>query len=430
MRIAWLLVLGACSSGPDQGAVLTFETPAGDMTATRIEVVLASASPAAIEDIDNQRVEPGSGESQAVRYYRQRARGGEVEVTSTVGGFQLRIEPDLAASPDETFIPFVLVYNGDALTSIATVQDGNGDPAPVEIKPGVMTSYTVTAQPMTAADADARIDAGKARVVTCYTDRQLAWTSGYAWAGTSHQLRLLLPDTGADATATDATMRMADLDCDDHVAANNDCDDLRGTFYNGAPESCDGLDTNCDSARYIPQACMPANSMCAGVGAAGGVQLCDDEEGNPGTCTPSAACLCQQGSTTPGCLRCIVDHTGPQNMRAACSPSVGQVHLGPCEGVACTVEVAGATNGWRAYISTQESQGFTDKLSNVHSVFLEVKHSGTQALTAAEIAEVYLLVTPNGAPPITVPIQLGMSTSQTCTPLATGSTSSRMLCTP
>ncbi|CAN5896700.1 hypothetical protein BH11MYX3_BH11MYX3_13360 [soil metagenome] len=441
-----VLVLSACGdSGPNQGAILTFDTPDGAVTATRLEVVLANASPDTIAEVDNQRREPGSSAEDAVRYYRQRALGGVVEGMTTLAGFKLRIEPDVTTSTDESFIPFVFVYNGDALVGIGNVEDELGDPTHVLITPGTLTSYSIVVSPITVRDADeAAVDRGTARVVSCANRQdQASWKSGVAWFpvadparpnGRAHQLRLLLPDLAKDPAATDATMREDDLDCDQHPASSNDCDDLRGAFYAGAPESCDGLDTNCDSQRFVPQGCAQTNPSCTTLGTSSGVQICDDDEGTLSACTPSAACLCSAGGGTSYCTRCVVEFTGPTASRAACSPSVGKVLLPPtCSNAGCTVEVGGATNAWRAYIGATETASFTTKLSGVHSaVYVEAKRSGMLPQSAGSIGEVYLLVTSAQGGTVTLPIQIEMNSepNTACPPVPGGNGTSRMICSP
>jgi hypothetical protein len=443
-RLSWLAVLAfaACDSGPNEGAILTFDAPEGAMTASRLEIVLANAAEDSISDVDNQRREPGSGGGDAVRYFRQRAVGGTIEGTTSVQGFQLRIEPDMTTSTDETFIPIVFAYDVDRLIGVGVIEDENGDPTHAQITPGTITSYTVTMGPVQALDDDdAAVERGMARVVSCQgrLDAGTPWTSGVAWFpsadparpnGRAHQLRLLLPDRGEDATATDATTREADLDCDAHPADANDCDDLRGAFYNGAAETCDGLDTNCDSQRYLAQSCTPQNETCTVTpNTPAGVQLCDDDAGTLGACTASAACMCSGTGGSPFCTQCTVDFLGSNaSAKTACSPSIGKLKLPMCEGVACTVEVATGTNGWRGYISLLETGGFTTKLSDVHTaVYLEVKRSGTLPATPASVGEVYLLVTtPEGT--ITFPVQMLMNfQAQACQAIPMGS-GSKMNC--
>lgn len=426
-RLSWLAVLAfaACDSGPNEGAILTFDTPDGPMTATKLEVVLASSAEDAISDIDNQRREPGSGNGDAVRYYRQRAVGGTIEGTTAVDGFTLRIEPDMTTTTDESFIPIVFAYDADRLIGVGVIEDENGDPTHALITPGTITSYKITMSAMQALDDDAAVERGMAHVVSCQGRSDLGggapWTSGVAWFpladparpnGRAHQLRLLLPDVGADPLATDATARAADLDCDAHPADANDCDDLRRAFYNGAAETCDGLDTNCDSERYLAQACTPQNATCTVTpNTPTGVQICDDNAGTLGACSPSAACLCAAGGGSPYCTSCTVDFPGGTTAaKTACSPSIGKILLPMCESAsACTVEVAAATNGWRGYISTVETGGFTTKLSGVHgAIYLEVKRSGALAATPNSIGEVYLLVT-TAEGTVTMPVQLLMN---------------------
>ena len=425
-RLSWLavLVFAGCDSGPNDGAILTFETPEGPMTATKLEVVLANSAETAISEIANQRREPGSRADDAVRYYRQRAVGGTIEGTTGVSGFTLRIEPDMTTTTDESFIPFVFAYDADRLIGIGVIEDDNGDPTHALVTPGTRTSYTVTMSTVQALEnEDAPVDRGTARVVSCSNRADLGggapWTSGVAWFptadparpnGRARQLRLLLPDVGADPMATDATTRAADLDCDTHPADASDCDDLRRAFYDGAAETCDGLDTNCDSQRYLAQPCTPSNATCpVAPTTPSGVQLCDDDAGTLGACTPSAACLCAAG-TSAYCTSCTVDFPGgTTSAKTACSPSVGKILLPMCQSPSvCTVEVAAGTNGWRGRISTMETGGFTTKLAGLHNaVYLEVKRSGSLPASTTSIGEVYLLVT-NAQGTVTLPVQMLM----------------------
>lgn len=436
-RLLWLVAFAGCDSGPNEGAILTFDTPEAAMTATRLEIVLANAAESSISDVDNQRREPGSGADDAVRYFRQRAVGGTIEGTTDIQGFQLRIEPDMTTSTDERFIPFVFAYDGERLIGVGAIEDANGDPTHAQITPGTLTSYTITMGVVQEVSDDAAaVERGTARVVSCESREDpsgTTWTSGVAWFpladaarpdGRAHQLRLLLPDRSADALATDATARAADLDCDAHPADANDCDDLRRAFYRGAAESCDGLDTNCDSERYLPQPCTAQNTTCQlAPTTQTGVQLCDDDAGTLGACSATAECLCA-ASGASGCTTCTVDFLGSASAKTACSPSVGKVKLPMCEDVPCSVEVAAATNGWRAYISTLETGGFTTKLANItSSLYLEVKRSDTLPASTTGIGEVYLLVTtPLGTS--TVPIQMRMAAdAQVCHPISMGSAS-------
>lgn len=431
--LALLLGSGGCSSAPSEGAILTFQTPAGPMTATRVEVVLANASTDAISEIDNQRRQPGSLEDDGVRYYRQRARGGEIEGAKTVTGFELRIEPDMGTSTDEQFIPFAFLYDGDTLIGVGSVLDAAGEPTAVEIKPGVITSYDVTVTAVHDVAADDALDAGGARTVTCFSRDQAPWKSGYAWStpdGT-HELRLLLPDVGTDAAATDATERAADLDCDAHPADASDCDDVRGAYFNGAAESCDGLDTNCDGQRYMATGCTQTAVACNVAGGQNGVQICDDNAGTVSACTPTAGCACNSIGGNGSCARCAVVFTGATASKAACSPSVGKLHLEACPPNGCTVEVAGATNGWRGYVGLTETGAFSTRITGAPGyLYLEAKRGGTIMQTQAPVGEIFLLVTGDQGT-FTMPVQLDMYPgTDACPAIATGSTSSRMTCTP
>lgn len=433
-QLACLLVLvaAACDPGANEGAVLTFTTPEGPLAATRLEIVLANAATDAISDVANQRHEPGSEASEAVRYYRQRAFGGTIEGSLDLDGYQLRIEPDATISTDERFVPFVFAYAADQLVGIGAIEDDSGDPTFAQITPGALAGYAVTMTRMVENDAaDAAIERGAARVVTCAAATTGArWNSGVAWLPHGRQLRLLLPDRARDDGATDATARTADLDCDAHPADASDCDDLRGAFYSGAAETCDGLDTNCDSQRYIAQACNAGGASCPGLPTSG-VQICDDESGALGVCRISAECACAQGTATPGCWSCTVDFPGgTAAAKPACSPSIGKIKLPMCEGVGCSVEVTAATNGWRAFISLVETGGFSDKLSDVlGGVYLEVKRGTTLPVTADGIGAIYLRVT-MGQVTTSVPILIFMNGDESsCHPTANGN-GSVMTCSP
>jgi hypothetical protein len=266
------------------------------------------------------------------------------------------------------------------------------------------------------------------------------WTSGIAWwpsadptrpNGRAHQLRLLLPDLAADPLATDATARQLDLDCDTQPASGGDCDDLRAAYHGGAADSCDGLDTNCDGQRYVPQSCIQSGVTCSLGGMTNtGVAMCDDEKGTLGACTPTAACAC--ASNPQSCAHCVVDVIGTTAAKTFCAPAVGRLSLTGCSTTACTVEVVNATNGWGALVGTSETGPFTNKVSGVHSyVNIEAKKSGAFPFQMGSAGEVYLQVTDATNRVTIMPVDLQMSgDNNLCTPVPNAPTTSRMTCSP
>src|ERR1700733_3140096 len=259
MRLCLLVVLlAACT---DDGAQLTFMAPNGPATAASYQIILAN--PDLVTAIANQRVEPTALTMQTVTYYLQRTTA---NVTSkpipNVDGFTVRVEPSAMVS-QTSFIPFVLLYGADGqLVGIGTTAPGT-----IFVKSDQLDRYTIAIEPVTqVADTDP-VAASQAMPVDCSGQ-----ASGVVWRpAAGGELRLLFPD---DPTTTDATQRPLDLDCDGHVVqpsdATADCDDSRARFYQGAPDVCDGEDTNCDDQRYIPIDCM-----LAACGTEDGVQLCD-----------------------------------------------------------------------------------------------------------------------------------------------------------
>lgn len=435
MRLSILAAVGVLGcGGVDRGAVLTVSSPDGPMAATRIEIVLASADPQFISTVKNQRISPAKLEEAAVIYYRQRATGGVVTSIGQLDSFVVRVEPDATAAPDEAFIPFVLAYDDDTLVGIGSVNDGAGDPSAIKIKDGGVIKYTVTMQALTAASPTAPIRAGEHMIVGCLDAMHGPWTSGVAWQGASGiQRRLLLPDVATDATATDATSRSADLDCDEHEASSGDCDDLREAFHRGSGESCDGVDTNCDGSRYEVLQC-PLSSAPSGCIGRPGLQVCDELNPlAPTSCRPDPACTCADGTVT-GCTRCVLDFmaTSISTQQTPCAPSVGLLTLTGCtEALPCTIEVVGTTGGWDATVASLVTGPFSKKAVGVHAkVVLRVKRGGdVDGVADASVGSVQLLVTQGaGSEVIGVDLELGVG-PDTCA-LTGGSGDFQMTCSP
>jgi hypothetical protein len=392
-----LATVAACG-GSNDGAVLTVRSPDGPATASRIEIVLASADAMTIADIDGQRTMPTMLTVEQARYYRQRATAGFVDDVAKLDGFVVRIEPNLGVSPDEQFIPFLLAYgDGDALIGIGTVRDEAGNPASVVIQAGRSDPYFVDMVPLADTDGDNGIASGESMTIGCAGHNQQPFRSGVAWRPSSGpQLRLLMPDTSIDAKATDATPRSLDLDCDDHDAPDDDCDDLRAAFNNDGAERCDGQDTNCDGARFEIVDCAITDTC----GSNTGVQLCLDAGANPqaGQCVGDPKCQCTMGQPGP-CTKCILDFrpTSDPAKQTPCAPAVGTLAIAGCAvGSPCTVEVVRRPGPWEGSVSVQPDSGFGQKAVGVtDKVFLEAKlgsGSDVTGMSAESVGAIFLAV--------------------------------------
>src|SRR5678816_2839548 len=104
-RLILLGVVAAC--GSDDGAVLTLRAPNGPGSAARIEIVLASADAAAIATADQRAQLEGLTEA-PVRYYRQRAPGGNVDAVARHAASAESIKPTSDGGADEKFVPCVV----------------------------------------------------------------------------------------------------------------------------------------------------------------------------------------------------------------------------------------------------------------------------------------------------------------------------------
>lgn len=426
-----MVVLGAC--GSDDGAILTFESPGGPRAAARIEIVLASANAETIGTGIRQRKQPGALGEEDVVYYRQRARGGIVDEVDTVDGFQIRIEPEIEAAPDEQFIPFALIYDdASELIAVGAVEDPDGNPMPVEIREDVRIEYTMKITPVAYPGADVALEANQGLVVGCLDDHAEVWTSGVAWRpDTGPQLRLLLADLAVDPAATDATERSADLDCDAFDAADDDCDDLRSAYHPGQSETCDGLDTDCDGQRMEVQPCV-LTSSCGGMG----VSLCTDQGANAiaTQCQPDPTCACLDSQGT-SCARCIIDTRlgSVGGTRAACAPAIGKLHLDQyCEG-GCTVEIVDA-DGVEAGLGVVEMGPFGIRAQSTGIVYVRTKAGSggftTPTMTFTSVGRVFLAVTNSiRTQAFNVDIEITDDASDDCTPALLVDNFS-MFCTP
>jgi hypothetical protein len=355
MRWPLVMLVAACG-GRDEGVLLVVEAPAA-ATADRIEIILASADPATIEDVDHQRVQPASLEQEQVRYYRQRAITGAVDNVGALNGFAVRLEPNDDV-PEGALIPILVGFDAqDQITAIGSVTD-NGMPAPVAIEEGQLLRFTVEMSTMLQTDGAGGVRDGEVVSVECNSFR-----SGIAWRSGAEQVRLLLPDRSDDRDATDASARERDLDCDGHVADAGDCDDLRPKFHAGAEEACDGQDFDCDFQQRELVQCPDITTSC---GATTGVGICDDGPNgtaNPVACAPDPECACEQGP----CASCVVPfEQAAIDEVSACTPAIAiHVLLEPCGGN-CTVEVLKRPGElFKVSISKIDQNQFTDKLTGV-----------------------------------------------------------------
>jgi hypothetical protein len=371
MRLLGLCVLmvAACGATED-GATLALTPPAGLAAVARIDIVLASADPAMIETVADQRTSPKRLVGEPVTYYRQAASGGSIAgPIDMTNGFTIRIAPNIGEFPDTHYIPFVLLYAANGtLVGIAT-HHADTDPTPlaISVTPGALDKYTLDVQPVTAADRTMGIAPGQDALVDC-ASATTTWLSGFAWRPkTGPQVRVLLPDRGTDPAAKDALGRLLDLDCDAHVAladdTTGDCDDTLERYHRGADEACDGEDTNCDAQPYWTRGCTPSPNSCPNAMTGMGIQLCTEATGTLAGCQDDAECLCAGGTF---CAKCTLTHLGTGNPGTLmpCAPAVGMLTLQGC--TACTVAVLGATPGWEIEITGDpQLNGFGPIATNV-----------------------------------------------------------------
>ncbi len=388
-------LVAACSS--EQGAILVIAAPDGPTTAASIQIVLASAESEMVTDVDPQRIAATGPESEGVRYYRQRARGGELEAVGALGGLTIRIEPEFEVADDREFIPFLLVKDdAGRITGVGSVNDERGEPMKVSVEDGTLRRYPVTMWAV-AQDDDANdgiAEPNGAFVVTT-SDQVETWITGVAWrpGGELSQRRLLLP---LELLADNATDRDLDLDGDGGEAWSDDCNDLLGAFHEGAGETCGGQDTNCDGRSTDVVSCTLENpDQCPGEM---GVRLCSESQ----VCQPTATCNWTNGAGTQ-CTLDYMDTSSPGTV-TPCAPAIGPIALAQCTfQTPCTVSVAavagsgGATSGdWEATIALANTGPFESALTGVHGgkVYLRVKPPSSDIAGSAgtSIGAVYLRV--------------------------------------
>jgi len=394
MIMRWTVVvvaLAACGRS-DEGALLVLDAPEG-ATAQRIEIILAS--PTAVVDVAEQRVQPSSLAQEAVRYYRQRAITGELTDVGVLDGFAVRLEPNLDVAED-ALIPILIAYDEqDQITAIGAVLD-QGMPAPVAIGEDELLRFDVAMTPLVVTDGENGLATGEVLTVDCASER-----SGIAWKPSATQLRLLLPDRSQDPDATDASTRTSDLDCDGHEAVADDCDDLRSAFHAGAVEACDGLDHDCDARSQELVSCMPTGTTPCGETT--GVGICaDGADAITVACTAEPECACADGT----CAACTIHFAGRDPLVSPCTPAIAQlVRLDDCA-LGCSVEVLNRLGDpFRVLLALPGTNNFAEKLTGVtESIAIEVQGVGEVVGAADQIVGgIFLAVTPiDAASPTTL----------------------------
>jgi Putative metal-binding motif len=415
MRLAWLALLAVAACGSEDGTILAIRAPEGPDGVARLEIVLAADG--RVDAVDDQRKAPRDFAGvEAVRYYRQRATAGVIEGVGRADGFTLRIEPDLAMVPDQTFVPFLVAYDADGdVIGVGAVLGEQREPASITIEGSAMRKYFVDMVPLAAMDPALGMGDRQSMRVDCDD-----WTSGIAWRPAATQLRLLLAEPGS----SDASVRALDLDCDGHAADESDCDDLRAFFHAGRQDACDGMDQNCDGARTTVQAC--ANANCA----TGGVQLCDDRTGEPiGACQQTASCACTGGGPCAYCALAYKPTSNPAT-QTPCAPASGKMKFPACiEGAPCTIDVLSATPPWTAYLSNNPTMGFTTRITVMTGdAYIELKSGNVIGQAGDSVGTLHLMVTQGGATRL-VSVDLQLQEDAQCTAIS-GSSLYAMSCGP
>ncbi|MCX5748358.1 MAG: hypothetical protein NT062_38385 [Proteobacteria bacterium] len=328
LTLAMLVTSLAGCGGDEQGAVITLH---GDVVGvTRIEIVLASPDQTlvAIPQRTTEVMFPGSSPSEPVDYYKQQSTTKAIDVTS-LEGFQVRIEPDLAGA---TYIPFVLVFAGDTLAAIGRIGDA---PMPITIPSDRIERYDVVVDPMALVDATP-IVAGHAKVASCAGS-----VAGYAFRfATGNQRRLVI----AQGDAIDATQQPFDLDCDGNAADDLvvDCDDLTDAYRAEAPEACgSAFDFNCDSHVQTRRACAfggPNGQACTGKEACDGSTPCVADN------TDEIACACVLGRCNVCVLEGVPSMVDPATLDP-CLPATANLGKLCTSPTGCKLTVSGPL-GW------------------------------------------------------------------------------------
>jgi len=415
MRVFACLLVLASACGSEGGAVVGF---AGDMVeADRVEVVLASAKSDHVTALD----------APVTDYFRQRINIDAVESVGSLDALTFRIQPDAIEAPEDTFIPFVFAFAGDALVGVAVFADEVGEPGAITIESGKVMQYTLTVTALRQVGPHDVIEPATGAIVECG-----GWRSGYVWQprGGGKQLRVMLPDPQLDAAMKSATMRTADLDCDGRNVTEDDCDDLRSDVYPGAEERCDGVDADCDGEDIELVACTGAN-ICADES----VQLCkDDGVTPPRACLPAASCACDpaNGASCASCAFAYHLNDVTTGDKALCAPAAGKRHFAQCQqgtATGCRVQVVSVTGPFEVKVAPEPSGPYESSVmlpAGIDYAFLRAELTETVTFTEEQsqsVGEVYFAISTGGVPElVAVDLEIGESAGADapCPPTAAG----------
>jgi Putative metal-binding motif len=409
-RLAVVALLGACASKPSGGARLQLEAK-GSGGGSEINVVLVDPTPSAAIP---QRISPTALTTGDAVYYLEAVP--ILDFSGPASGldqFVLELGPQPGAGVVH-YIPFVVIGPLTAPTAVGTFVGNDGNPAAIEIpaaNSGMTEQFPITLEAVTA-PTDQTFAPGDYEMIQCNDAN--SGLSGFVWqpmAG-GDERRVLLEDSG------DASRRPLDLDCDTDTADDPsapDCDDTNAAFYAGAPEVCDGEDTNCDGQL------LPIASSCPYVGGSCtmGVQYCPDVpngENMEGACLPAAQCAASDA------FECLVpDRSLSDAPYAPCLESVADIAIADllCADTTCIISVSRVPAGWHVVLSTSDPAGTANTGSAVvvvttDNVWVDFKPDSQVSDTNDSLGEVDLAVVQAGSPIANIGIDLVPTTQAAC----------------
>ena len=396
---AWLS-LAACGSNAVPGAYLDVKNiPAN---ATEIEVVLAGSAQVA----PSQHTGAGFDAVEDARYYAQRGSTGPLATTGAREMVVL-IEPSMANTNLTTELtPIVLARTtaGDdtTLVAFATIP-GTGDLLQMQLATATVDEYAATmeqAAPLAAAAGG--LAPGERETFECAAEG----LAGFAWrAADGSQIRVVRP---LGDPAGDASTLPLDLDCDGIAATDGDCDDLASTVYAGAPEVCDGVDSDCAQDPKWVGSCevvTPVDGCVAPVGR----DVCDELVPHESACVEIPTALCP----TPGAFVCVVDRVA-LDAPGLCDPDIGLITLDPtiCPNGSCAVEAPAVQSAnWHATVAADAGGPYGSSTVTTHQgqFLLQIEQTASGPPGVID-----LFVTSTGSSPIYfgVSIQKGTGTCQ------------------